>query len=179
MQSVQFSLHVIDVLQMTGLLRRTFFFNEQETKYVSIYLNEDLKPQMKIGTTSGHVVLNDLQWFILVTFKSNTSKNEVRELGDPRHTPSMYCGRYIRFTSEKTQVYLSRKDWSQLMDLASACIDRQMIKFCRLQDRLVECWFRCVQSKCFYTPRTRMPLISRHCGMNYRIKTSLVPNECL
>ena len=87
MQSVQFSLHVIDVLQMTGLLRRTFFFNEQETKYVSIYLNEDLKPQMKIGTSSGHVVLNDLQWFILVTFKSNTSKNEVRELGDPRHTP--------------------------------------------------------------------------------------------
>jgi len=36
----------------------------------------------------------------------------------------MYFGRYIRTTSENTQVYeyLSEKDWSQLMDLASACI---------------------------------------------------------
>ena len=82
MQSALLSLHIIDVLQMTGLLRRTFFFNEQETKYVSVYLNENLQPQVKIGTSSGHVVLNDLQWFILVTFKCNISKNEVHELGD-------------------------------------------------------------------------------------------------
>jgi len=62
---------------MTGLLRRTFTFNEQETKYVSVYLNENLKPQVKIGTSSGHVVLNDLQWFIIVTFKNNVFKNEM------------------------------------------------------------------------------------------------------
>jgi hypothetical protein len=30
MQSALLSLHIIDVFQMTGLLRRTFFFNEQE-----------------------------------------------------------------------------------------------------------------------------------------------------
>ena len=81
MQSALLSLHIIDVFQLTGLLRRTFF-NEQETKYVSVYLNENLNPQVKIGTSSGHVVLNDLQWFILVTFKSNISNNEVHELGD-------------------------------------------------------------------------------------------------
>lgn len=138
--------------QMTGLLRRTFFFNERETKYVSVYLNENLKPQVKIGTSSGHVVLNDLQWFILVTLKSTISKNEVHELGDPRHTLSMYCGRYIRITSENTQVYLSKKDWSQLMDLASACIDRHVLKFCRLQDDMVEWRDKCVESKCFCTP---------------------------
>jgi len=51
---------------MTGLLRRTFF--DQETKYVSIYLNDEPKSQVKMGT-SGHVVLNDIQWCILVTFK--------------------------------------------------------------------------------------------------------------
>jgi len=88
---------------MTGLFLRTFF-NEQETKYVPVYLNENLKPQVKIGTSSGHVVLNDLQWFILVTFKSNVSKNEVHEFGDSRHALSMYCGRYIRITSEIIQV---------------------------------------------------------------------------
>ena len=109
MQSALLSLHIIDVLQMTGLFRRTFFLNEQETKYVSVYLNGDLKTELKIWTSSGHVVLNDLQWFILVTFKSNISKNEVHELGDSRHTLSMYRGRYIRITSENIQVYLSKK----------------------------------------------------------------------
>ena len=118
------SLHIIDVFQMTGLLRRIFFFNEQETKYVSIYLNVDLKRQVKTRTSSGHVVLNEMQWFILMTFKSNIPKSDFHELGDTRHTLSMYCGRYILITSEKTQVYLSKKDWSRLMDLASACIDR-------------------------------------------------------
>ena len=107
---------------------------------------------MKIGTSSGHVALNDLQWFILVTFKSKIFKNEVHDLGDPHHTLSMYCGRYIRITSENTQVYLSKTDWSKLMDLASACIDRQVIKFCRLQDELVEWRNKCDESKCFCTP---------------------------
>lgn len=110
--------------QMTGLLRRKFFFNEPETQYVSIYLNEDLKAQMNIGTFSGHVVLNGTQSFILVTFKSNISNNEVHEPGDPRHTLLIYIGRYIRITSEKTQAYQSIKVWSQLMDLARACIER-------------------------------------------------------
>ena len=91
------------------LLRRAFFFNEQETKYVCVYLNENLKPQLKIGTSSGHVELNYLQWFILLTFKSNISQNEVIELGDSRHTLSMYCGRYIRIMRKNTQVYLSKK----------------------------------------------------------------------
>jgi len=68
------------------------------------YLNEELKAQVKIGTSSGHVVLNDLQWFILVTFKSNLPKIELYELGEPLHTLSMNCGRCIRITSENTKV---------------------------------------------------------------------------
>jgi len=163
---------------MTGLLRRRFF-NEQETKCVSVYLNRDLKPQVKIGTSSCHVVLNDLQWFILVTFRCNISKNEVHELGDSRHTLSMYCGRYIRITSENTQVYLSKKHWSQLMDLASACIDRQVIKFCRLQDELVSGEISVLNQSASVHLQTLMPLISMPCGMNYHIKTSFVPNKYL
>ena len=108
MQSALLNLYITDVFQMTGLLLRTFFLNQQETKYVSIYLNEELKPQVKIVTSSGNVVLNEMQWFILVTFKSNIPKNELHELGDPRHTLSMYCGRYKHITSEDTQVYLSK-----------------------------------------------------------------------
>jgi len=75
--------------------------------YLSIYLNDDLKPQVKTGTSSGHAVLNDTQWFILVTFKSDIPKGEIHGLGDSPHNLSIYCGRYIRITSENTQVYLS------------------------------------------------------------------------
>jgi hypothetical protein len=56
---------------MTGIRQRTYFFNEQETKYVSNYLNDDLKPEVKIGTSSDYAVLNDTHWFILVTIKSH------------------------------------------------------------------------------------------------------------
>jgi len=35
------------------------------------------------------------------------------------------------------------------MDLASACIDRQVIKFCRIHHELVEWRDKCVESKCF------------------------------
>jgi len=153
MQSAHLSLVIINVFQMAGLLRRTYYLNEQETKYVSIYLNNgDLKPQVKIGTSSGHAVLNELQWFILVTFKGDIPKNEVHELGDAQHTLSVYCGRFIRITSENTQVCLSKKDWSQLMDLASGCIDREVIKYGRLQDELLEWRNKCLESKSFCTP---------------------------
>jgi hypothetical protein len=107
---------------MQSLLQRTYYLNAKGTKYVSIYLNYDLKPQIKIRTSSVHAVLNDTQWFILVTFKSEIPKSAVYELGDWRHNLSMYCGQYVRITSDNTHVHLSKKDWSQLMDLASVCI---------------------------------------------------------
>jgi hypothetical protein len=38
------------------------------------------------------------------------------------------------------------------MDLASGCIDREVIKFGRLQDELVEWRNKCFESKFFCTP---------------------------
>jgi hypothetical protein len=38
------------------------------------------------------------------------------------------------------------------MDLASACIDRQVIKFGRLQDELTEWCNKCFETKSFCTP---------------------------
>jgi hypothetical protein len=52
-------------------------------------MNEGIKPQVKNGTSSGHVVMNDIKWPILVALKSNVSNNEVFELGDPHHTLSI------------------------------------------------------------------------------------------
>jgi len=166
MQNARLSLVIINVFQMTGLLRRTYYLNEQETKYVSNYLNnDDLKPHLKFET-SGHAVLEEIQWFILVTFKSDIPTNEVHELGDSQHTLPVYCGRYIGITSENTQVYLSKKDWSELVDLAISCIDREVIKYGRLQDELLEWRDKYFESKSFVTLQKQMSLISIHCGMN-------------
>jgi len=93
-------------------------------------------------------------------------KNEMHELGDPQHTLSVYCGRYIRITSENTQVLLSKKDWSQLLDLASACIDRELIKYGRPQEELAEWRNKCFQSKSFCTPPDINAIDKIHCGMN-------------
>jgi len=38
------------------------------------------------------------------------------------------------------------------MDLASACIDREVIKYGRLQDELAEWCYKCFESKSFCTP---------------------------
>jgi hypothetical protein len=174
MQSARLSLVIINDFQMTGLLRRSYYLKRQETKYVSIYFNnDDLKQQVKIGTSSGHAVLNEIQWFIVVTFKSDIAKNEGHEIGELQHTLSVYCGRYIRITSENTQAYLSKKDWSQLMDLASGCIDREVIKFGRIQDELQSGAVSILNPNPFVPFQTQMLLISMHCGMNQSIETFL------
>jgi len=52
------------------------------------------------------------------------------------------------------------------MDLASAFIDRQVIKFCRLQDELVEWRMSVLTQSASVHLQAQMRLISIHCGMN-------------
>ena len=74
---------------------------------VSLYLDDNLRFQVKIEAPPGRALLNDTQCFILVTFKDNRPKGKVYELGDSHHTLSMRCGQCICITSEITQVLLS------------------------------------------------------------------------
>ena len=137
-QGVRFNLHVINVFQMWTLLEHVYFLNKQRIKYVCMFLDETLKPHVKIASSSRSVVLNQIQWFILVTFKSHIPKSEVHELGDSRHTLSLHCGRYIRIMSEDVQVFLNKTDWSDLMELARVSMGRQILKLFRLHEDLIE-----------------------------------------
>ena len=69
-------------------------------------------------------------------------------------------------------------DWSQLMDLASACIDRKVNGFSRLQDEHAEWRLKCAESKCFYTrPSTNaVDFDTLFDELTYKIR--LVPNKC-
>jgi hypothetical protein len=64
------------------LVASMYLLPQRGTKYVSIYLNDyNLKSEVNFGTP-GHVLINEMQWFFLVTFKSDIPKNEVRERFD-------------------------------------------------------------------------------------------------
>ena len=80
----------------------------KEIKKVSVYLDFNLRSQLMVETPSGRALLNDTQWFVLVTLKNIIPKSKVHELGDSHNTLSMHCGRYIRITSENIQVRLSK-----------------------------------------------------------------------
>jgi len=134
------------------LLQRTYCLNEKETKKVSLYLDDNLRTHVKIEAPSGRALLNNTQWFILVTFKDNILQGKVYKLGDSHHTLSMHCRWYIRITSKNTQMLLSKKDGAFLMELASACINRQVIMFSALRDNVVECRNKCLREKSFCTP---------------------------
>ena len=41
-----------------ALFRRSYCLNEKETKKVSLYLDDNLRPQVKIETPSGRALLN-------------------------------------------------------------------------------------------------------------------------
>lgn len=56
-------------------------------------------------SSSRVLVLNQVQWFILVTFKFDVPNAEVHELWDSRLTLSVYCGRYISIMSEEVHVF--------------------------------------------------------------------------
>jgi hypothetical protein len=43
------------------------------------------------------------------------------------NTVSVYCGRYIRITSEDVSVFLNKFEWSYLKELAGSCTDRQIL----------------------------------------------------
>jgi hypothetical protein len=137
---------------MWTLLERTYFLNKRRTKEVSIFLEETLQPHVKIASSSHSVVLNQIHWFILVTFKNHIPKSELHEFGYSRHTLPMYCGRYICIMSEGVQVLLSKSEVSHLMELASNFMDRQILKRFRLHEEMIEWHIKCCNSKSNYTP---------------------------
>jgi hypothetical protein len=114
-------------------------------------MDECLTPHIKTVCSSRAIALNRIQWFILVTFKDHTPKDVVHELGDTRHTLDLYCGRYIRFTSDDFHILLSKSQWAYIMDLAGSCVNRQILELFRLHDELLEWRNKCIESKSFCT----------------------------
>ena len=79
------------------------YLNEKEKKKVFVYLDDNLRTQLKIEAPSSRAPLNDTQWFILVTLKNIIPKGKVHELGDSHHTLSMHCGPYMPITNVNSQ----------------------------------------------------------------------------
>ena len=143
---------------MRTLLGRIYFLNKRKTKYVTVSLDGNLTPQAKIVSSSRTVALNTIQCFILVTFKDHIPKDVTHELGDSRHTLDLYCRRYIRITSDDIRVLLNKPQWAYLMELASSCIDRQMMKLFKLYDELVQWRNKRLEIQSFCAPSNTSPI---------------------
>jgi hypothetical protein len=98
------------------------------------------------------VVLNQVQWLILVTFKDHTPKDVMHEHGDWHHTLDLYCRQYIRIKSDDGHVLLNKSLWAHLMELASSCINRQMKKLLKLYEELIQWRNKCLETQSFCAP---------------------------
>ncbi len=54
--------------------------------------------------------------------------------------------------SEDVQVFLNKTEWSDLMELARTCMDRQILKLFRLHEDLIEWRKKCYESNSYCTP---------------------------
>jgi len=97
-----------------------------------------------------------------VTFKDHDTKDVMHELGDSRHTLDLYCRRYLRITSENSHVLLNKSQWAHLMQLASSCIDRQIMKLFKLYDELIQWRNKCLENKSSYTPPKTSAIVLKH-----------------
>jgi hypothetical protein len=138
MQDAVFNLDVSNVFHMWRSLERVNILNKQMTKYVSIVLDKTLTLQFKVVSSSRNVVLHEMQRFILAVFESHIPKSEMQELGDPPHTLSVSCGRYIRVMSQNVRGFINTSEWPCLMELASSCMDRHLLNVFILHGDLVE-----------------------------------------
>jgi len=64
---------------------------------------------VKIVSSARTVVLNQIQWFILVILKEHIPNDVMYELGDSRPTMNL-CYRQIRIKSDDVQVAVSISD---------------------------------------------------------------------
>ena len=64
---------------------------------------------MKIVSSARTVVLNEIQWLILVILKDHIPEDVKHELGDSRHTMELYY-RQIRITSDDVQFAMGISD---------------------------------------------------------------------
>ena len=79
--------------------------NKTKTKYVTVFLDVFLTPQVKIAYSSLVAVLNAVAWFILVSFKNGMPNNTVYQLADCYHTLNMYYKGHNRITCKDVHVY--------------------------------------------------------------------------
>ena len=74
---------------------------------------------MKTVSSACTVVLNQIQWFILMILKDHIPKDVMHETGDSHHTMDLYY-RQIRITSDDVKVAMGTV---HVMAVVSFCID--------------------------------------------------------
>ena len=122
---------------MSTNVKQFYILNSNWTKYVCLYLNRDLKPEVKIVSDLSAVVLNKDQWCALMVFKDYVKNYIVHELWDSSHTLDLYYGQ-VRITYNNVHVLLDESEWKHFKNVADLYINMYMVKVYRQPKDLIE-----------------------------------------
>jgi hypothetical protein len=136
---------------MKRLLERVYYVNNSCTKYISLILDQHLTPYVRIVSGKQEVILDQMQWFILLAFRKNIPDNKIHELGDSLHTLDLYCGKYPRITCDNVYVVLTRQEWDCMMQMGESGLSRQLIELSHLRNNLEQWRKECLESNSLAT----------------------------
>jgi hypothetical protein len=130
----------------------TCLLPEPEEKHFTIFLDENVTPQMKMVRSSITVVLNHVQWLVQVTFKDLIPKDVIYELCDSRHTLDfLYSRQYMCIVSDDVLYYWISRSGHIWWNWLSSCIDMQITKLLKLHDDIIQWRNKCLESESFCT----------------------------
>jgi hypothetical protein len=109
-------------------------------------LDQHLTPYARILSGKHEVVLDQMQWFILLAFRNNIPDNKIHKLGDSLHTLDLYCGKYPRITCDNVHVVLTKQEWDCMMQMGESGLSRQLIELSHLRDNLNKWRKECLES---------------------------------
>lgn len=109
-------------LQML-LLEQDYFLNKHQKKYVSISLDAEPTPRVKIACLSRCVVMKRRMWFFVM---SKDCVSTVRTFDDC--TLDVCRGRYLRIIHISYKMILGEAEWTYLIHLAFRCLNWQLHK---------------------------------------------------
>ena len=128
------------------------------TDYVSVTLNSDLVPEVRIVCGTDSVLLPKKQWFILISLKNCVPNNIFHNLGDSRYMVTSYCGRYVHIVCDSENIILTFSQWESLMEIADMYINMDLIGLIKVRQDLVSWKARCLRSGMFAEPpKTDIP----------------------
>lgn len=107
------------LFSVANIAASSYCLNKAQTKCVTDFLDLYLTTQVNIAFCSGVVVLNAIEWFIVLPFKTGIPNSTLYQLAACYRTIDMYCKLFSRVTCTGVHVLLSGRGGLFTVDVIS------------------------------------------------------------